>query len=453
MKNADILNKNQYIFLQAIRDHQAEVQEEGKTVMKKFKAGEMRRVIGPTIYYANTNELKVGSTQTAVNVGENEAIYVRNLVSSELKTVRGPVSYFLDVDEELYSKPLSNQEYDALNIPRSATYNAYHINIQKNEVVCIINYKTGHESFIEGPKSMVMESNCGLRTLSISGGIPKVENAVTIAIVNKGPDFMSDKFCVRTKDNAVLDMELTYKWQFVVSEKPSDEEYEKIFSGDFIGYSCQSLRSRIRELASGHDFESFHKNASDILRKFLFKDYDWKFDDGTSTNLHGRFFREFSFLIFAVDVKELRPVDSEIALLLDSSIKSSMNIMCNKLQENAKNLAEKETIQSEIEFAKLKKNLIEIKISNSQKEKIEQAKIEAQAQIEREKAAHDSTSLLQKAKNELQIAEIKKTMDLLEGEKGDNYIEYLKLMGATTNVKRATIVPPSTQLKLNITQY
>nr|CAG4717451.1 unnamed protein product [Naegleria fowleri] len=456
VKDADILNKNEFIFLQALKDHEIEVPSSNdlnKMIRKTFKAGEMRRLIGPAIYYANTNEERVGGVQTAINIGENEAIYVRNTLTSELKTVKGPLSYYLDVNEELYYKKLTNKEYDALELSYSPSYNAYHIQIQKNEVVCIIDYKAGVERFYEGPKSMILDCSEGLRTLSISGGCPKVENACTIALVNKGPDFMTDRFQVRTKDNAVLDMELTYKWQFITSEKPSNEEYEKLFSGDFVGYSCQSLRSRIRELASSHDFESFHKGASDILRKNLFKDYDLKFDDGTSANIHGRLFREFSFLVYAVDVKELRPVDPEIAQLLDNSIKSSMNIMCSKLQENAKTLAEKEQIQSEIEFAKLRKDLIQIKNSNTLKEKTEQAKIEGKAQIEREKSEHDSVALLKKAKYELELSQIKQTMALLEGEKGDLYIEYVKLIGATKNVKRATILPQSAQLKLNVTQY
>ena len=265
---------------------------------------------------------------------------------------------------------------------------------------------------------------------------------------------MTDGFLVRTKDNAVLQMELTYKWQFLMSDKKvSDEEYDKVFSGDFIGYSCQSLRSRIRELASGHYFESFHKGAADILRNNLFKDYKVEFNDETSVQVHGRLFREFNFFVYAVDVKELRPVDKEIAQLLDSSIKSSMNIMCNKLQENAKNLAEKEEIQSQIEFAKLKKNLIQIKNSNMQKEKIEKSRIEGQAKIEREKAENDSISLLKKAKYDSELNQIKETMQLLDGDKGDLYIEYVKLMNATKNVRKATIVPQSTQLKLNVTQY
>ncbi|EFC48084.1 predicted protein [Naegleria gruberi] len=458
--DADILNKNEYIFLQALKDHYINNTSNNTSTgnstgdKKLFKAGEMRRVIGPTIYYANTNEERIGDIQSAINVGENEAIYIRNVETSELKTVKGPTSYFLECNEELYYKKLTDREYDALELPNQSSFNAYHIQIQKNEIVCIIDHKKGIETFHEGPKSMILGSHEGLRTLSISGGNPKVENSCTIAIVNKGPDFMTDGFLVRTKDNAVLQMELTYKWQFLMSDKKvSDEEYDKVFSGDFIGYSCQSLRSRIRELASGHYFESFHKGAADILRNNLFKDYKVEFNDETSVQVHGRLFREFNFFVYAVDVKELRPVDKEIAQLLDSSIKSSMNIMCNKLQENAKNLAEKEEIQSQIEFAKLKKNLIQIKNSNMQKEKIEKSRIEGQAKIEREKAENDSISLLKKAKYDSELNQIKETMQLLDGDKGDLYIEYVKLMNATKNVRKATIVPQSTQLKLNVTQY
>jgi len=267
---------------------------------------------------------------------------------------------------------------------------------------------------------------------------------------------MIDSFTVRTKDNAVLNIKLNYKWRFIYDEK----NQAKIFGSDFIGYSCQSLRSRIREEASHHDFEKFHTSAAQTLREKLFKDYSIPITlngkEQTET-CHGRFFREFSFLVFELDVKEISPVDEEIAHLLDQSIKSSMQILCSKLSDSAENEAEKEKIESEAEIAQLRKNLIELENSNLTKEVIEKAKIEGKALIEKAKAESTAEQLIEESKTTMKIEEMKSTMNLLKGTKGDKYLQYVKVMSLHKNVSNAYVVPndtktlflPGTQSKSN----
>lgn len=62
--------------------------------------------------------------------------------------------------------------------------------------------------------------------------------------------------------------------------------------------------------------------------------------------------------------------------MLDESIKSSMKILCRKLNDNAETEAEKEKIESESEISRLQGNLIEIQNANYSKETLEKAKIE-----------------------------------------------------------------------------
>lgn len=106
-----------------------------------------------------------------------------------------------------------------------------------------------------------------------------------------------------------MELELSYKWRFLVEKA----DLFKLFEGDFIGYACQSLRSRIREVAGSFEFEKFHTSASQLLRERLFKTYsNLKKQDDSTDDTKGRFFTEFNLLIFELDVKRIRPVDREV---------------------------------------------------------------------------------------------------------------------------------------------
>ncbi|KAL0484707.1 major vault protein [Acrasis kona] len=423
VKDAVLLGKNQYLFVKATEGDDA---------------GVLHRVKGPALHFPNPNEEIVG-TFDAINIGENEAVYIQNTDTSELKLVKGPTSYMLEVNEKEYNKELSAEECSAIDASSATSSRAYSINIQKNEIVAITDYRSNKEKYILGPVCHILEPHEGVRVVKISGGIPKVENAISIAKVNLGPDFMIDSFEVRTKDNAVLNMVISYKWKFLIL---NDDELYKVFHGDFIGYSCQSMRSRIREQASTHDFESFHTSSSTILRSALFKDYEFTNKNNNSKQVHyGRFFSEFNFLVFSLDVKQVKPVDSELALLLDESIKSSMKIMCKKLNDSAEFAAEKERIENETEVAKLRKSLIEIEIGNYKKEVIEKARIEGSRLLEEATAEASASGHQKRNKLKLELENMKNVIDMLQGPDGDVYIEYAKVKNLGRNVQSATFVP------------
>jgi len=383
------LNKNQAAVVKALRDFKKDNVER--------KAGELYMISGPTMFIPGQFE-EVVRRVDAITISENEAVYIRNTSTSELKLVKGPISYMPGVEEERFYKKLSKDECQALGISEEAQFKAYSINVQKNECVCVKDYKNNKEYYVRGPDSHILGPYEGLKVISISAGVPKQENAAKLASVNFGPDFMIDRFNVRTKDNAVLQLEVTYKWRFMVD----DSNIYKLFEGDFIGYSCQSLRSRIREEASQHEFEKFHTEASQILRKKLFKSYD---ADGKAIQeaMFGRLFREFNFFIFELDVKKVTPVDKEIESLLDESIKASMKILCRKLNDSAETEAEKEKIDSEAEIARLERNLIEIQNTNYSKEVLEKAKIEGAAQIEAARAEMAAEEMIERSRMELEI--------------------------------------------------
>lgn len=113
-----------------------------------------------------------------------------------------------------------------------------------------------------------------------------------------------------------------------------------------------------------------------------------------------------------MEVKEVKPTDSEILKLLDESIKASMNILVGKRKDTAQNEAEKEKIENEVEIAELRKNLIEIENSNLTKETIEKAKIEGKALIEKAKAERQAEELLERSKMEMELEKMKNTVSI-----------------------------------------
>lgn len=449
IENAFLLNKNQYLIVESNDDFTDE-----RTGTER-KAGELYTVQGPALFVPQKNETVVMDkstytyTREAINISDGEAVYIRNTDTSELKMVRGPLSYVLPVNEEEYEKPLTADEYDALGLSRAPRSSAYSIQLQKNQCLCIVDYKESKERYVLGPDRVLLGPYEGVKAISLSGGIPKRENAFKVCNIGLGIDFMTDKFEVRTKDNAVLSLTVAYKWKFILDE----DNLDKIFAGDFIGYSCQSLRSRIREESSKNDFEHFHTNSSQLLRDKLFKEYELeitKQGKRVTEQFTGRLFREFNFLVFSIDVREIKPVDQEIEQLLENSIKASMRIMCTKLNDTAETQAEMEKIENETNLCRLKKNLIEIENNNLTKEKIEKAKIAGKALLEKASSEAAAESLLYQSTLNLELENMRSQMALLSGAAGDRYVEYMKVMSMAKNVEQATIVPSSTRNLINL---
>lgn len=441
VQKAYVLNSNQAIIVQAT-DSFTCTSTDGKEEI--HQAGEKWVVKGPVNFIPNKNE-KVIRQMDSINVSQNQAIYVRNITTSELKLVKGPASYILGHDEELFNKSLGKKEYSALGIKPVASYNAVVIQLQKSEIVCIIDFKTHTEKYIVGPRVHILAPYETVKVVNLSGGVPKKEGVVLASRVRFGPDFMNDAFDVRTKDNALLKLQVTYKWRFVVHE----DKFDTIFSGDFIGYACQSMRSRIREAAAGTNFEQFHCSSANILRERLFKEYTvpvkYPGESETQLKVQGRYFRENSFLVFELDVKEVTPVDEEIASLLNESIKSNMKILCRKLEDSAQLQNEKERIESEAEIARLRRNLIEIENANHTKSTIEKARIEGAALIEKSRAEKEAQELLEKSRIETELQRMRHMLDMLASTKGARYLDFIRVQSINKNVEQALIVPSDTK--------
>jgi hypothetical protein len=64
----------------------------------------------------------------AIAIQQNEGIYILNLCTQEVRLVEGPRSIFLDVDEELWTKDLSEVERDTLFADKKSMHYLEHYN-------------------------------------------------------------------------------------------------------------------------------------------------------------------------------------------------------------------------------------------------------------------------------------------------------------------------------------
>ena len=408
----------------------------------EHKAGEKWIVKGPAVIVPKSSE-KVLEVIKALTIGKNQGIYVRHRRTNEVRLIRGPATYLLDVEEQLFKKYIPQNELRGLANGRASTneemaysFRAVAIAVEQNECMMVLNFQKKEEKVVVGPTVHVFEPFESVKVLSLSGGTPKKENVHAVTRLRLGPDFMTDEVVVRTKDNAVLKMKVSFKYQFVAESA----SMSKVFSlNNFVGLACRSLNSRIRERSSQHYFEDFNSNVSSIVNGALFKDI--VLPNGTS--VHGMYYPENCLLITTADVKEVVPVDAEIAALLNESLKTNMNILCNKLEDSSKLDAEKDRVQNEAEIARLQSSLMDVELKNREQRTVGKAEIDAKSIMQ--KAGYEAAILGEQRKLQIaaQLDAANQKMQSLHGNGttgADRYLE-MKRIQSMSQVREATIIP------------
>lgn len=389
----------------------------------KYKAGDIWQLNGPCSFIPD-KYTRVVKKIDAILINDNEGIYVINTVTSEKRLVRGPKSYLLTAEEELYKKSFSQLEIQALGLPKEPSYIATVIRLLDGEVLCVLDSEK-KENLVIGPGITILGPEEQVKVLNLSAKKPKIPNQIKAAIVKKGPNFVSDIFIVSTKDNCQLKMECTYKWEFVVDK---DQSHLIFSTNDFIGYCCNTLCSRIREEAAAHNFEEFHNKTVEILRISLFKDNNILDSKGNVQKMNGLFFSEINLLISEVDIKNIEPTNQEINKLLNESIKSNMRLVCAKMEQEANLEAKKLNIKAQGEIQKIRQKLIEIQNKNLKLETVEKAKIEGMGLVEKAKAQDEADSIIQRSKIDLETEKVKQIIELLSKEEGKKYLELQKII-------------------------
>ncbi|MHB8874528.1 MAG: hypothetical protein ACYC8T_12640, partial [Myxococcaceae bacterium] len=271
VRKKHVLSEMQGLKLQAI-DELVEKDDQGLERVRR--AGDTWIIRGPQTYVPS-EKVQLLREITALSLGQGEGLYVRDLKSGNVSLVQGPCQFMPEAHQELHEKRLSPEAEAILGLvappPAKATdrTRAIVLRIEDNAAVLINDFETNHARVEFGPAKVMLRPYEDVSVLDLSGSTPKKPRQLKVIMLRLGPDFATDLFEVATRDHARLRIKLSYKWQFEV-EGDSDKDKAIFRVNDFVGYVCENLASRIRQVAAENDFETFHKTASTLIRRAIF---------------------------------------------------------------------------------------------------------------------------------------------------------------------------------------
>ncbi len=414
------------------------------------KAGDSILTVGPQTYVPSKHEL-IEDYLDGVPLSDTEGIYVQNKDTGDARLVSGleeDIIYFLQPNEKLFEKELTDDELQALGLKEQQgargvriltrqaanssflenTSNALVLELEDNEVVQIFD---GSDSRIEkGPKTTFLGPYERPKVLNLSGGKPIQQGALKVALLKQGPDFIYDRINVRTKDNAQLNVDLSYKWKFDLA----DDELKKAFSiDDFVGYAAETLSSEIRSVAAKHDFEDFHGNALSYVTDKLF--------DGKDS----RRFDENGLQILGVDITGITPEDPQIAKKLHQAIERNMDIYCDKLILKATLESERQKVEGQLGIAAEKKKLIEAQNVNERLSTIERTKIKTEAEKVAAQGAAEALEIRSKSEADAERVKLQAVINEVGGT--ENYLT-LQRAKVFEGSEKLVVVPTDSKLVL-----
>lgn len=453
-----VLTKYDGVSVKALKD----IDKEGKS----HKAGEEYLILGPGTFIPSKDEVVIARVK-GVPLSDTEGIYVQNRDTGDARLVTGKEEetiYFLQPNEQLYKKELTRDEVQALGLmeqvsasgvrvlTRQAANDSYLkdktkalvLELEDNEIVKIFD---GTETRIEqGPKTTFLGPYERPKVLNLSGGKPIEQGALKVALLKLGPDFIYDQITVRTKDNAQLIVDVTYKWRFKVEDQNNGSKEEnprinelkfgKIFTiDDFVGYAAETLSSEIRAAAARHDFEDFHGSALEYAKEAVF---------GASAS---RLFEENNLEIFGIDITSITPSDPVIADKLNEAIKENMKIYCNRLVLTAKLDSQKRETEGLTKIEQAKKDLVSAQIENYRFEQTERANVEAEAARINAESSANSLRIVETAKTELEQRRLNTVIAELNNTGGQLYLDLQKAT-AFSNTRKLVVVPTESKIVL-----
>jgi major vault protein len=440
IRQKHVLSERQGLKLEAVDDFSDRLPD-GTTVTRR--AGDTWLIRGPQTYVPN-DKVKILQELSAISLGQGEGLYVRDLRSGQVKLVEGPCQFMLEAHQGLHEKRLSPEAEAVLQgesgagasavLPQDRT-RAIVLRIEDNHGALINDFETNTSRVAYGPAKVMLKPYEDVAVLDLSGGTPKKPRQIKILFLHLGPDFSTDQFEVATRDHARLRIKLSYKWQF---ERTGDPEKDRVIFrvNDFVGYVCENMASRIRQVAAENEFETFHKGASTLIRRAVFG------VDETGRPRKERLFPENQLRIIDIDIKDISPVDEKTAQKLHEAIDTNIQIQLDASKQEAEAQAELKRIKSEeekeladIESKKKagdqRQSLIELENRNRQLELLGQSRNEAEAL--RERGRIEAETILARAEAEAralqvhtdaEIAREKKLMELaLERQARQNALE------------------------------
>jgi len=385
--------------------------------------GEEWMIYGPRKYVPPV-EIAIVEPRRKIALDENEGIYVRDKRTGRVYTVKGR-SYMLQAHEMLWEKELPSKVEELLDMGSRVKHRLVRFRVPHNHAVQIYDYKARVSRVVYGPELVTLEPDEQFTIISVSGGQPKVPNALTSLSLPLGPDFMSDEVIVETSDHARLRLKLSYNWTFDV-DKANENHATMIFSvRDFVGDTCKAIASRVRGAVALSRFDDFHKNSAEVIKKAVF---GRRYDNGAGSLM----FSANRLVVTNVDVQSVDPIEADTRAALQESVQMAIEIATKSQEAVANHEAEKEQqisdgklqrqrILDEAMAEEAKRELVESRCITAALKSTSRAKNEAMARAESAKiagqsaitkAGYQAQEARIKAESKLKILEAKWTHDL-----------------------------------------
>jgi major vault protein len=410
-------------------------------------AGDEFLVIGPKTYIPSKHE-QVLRVIKAISLSDTDGIYVQNKDTGDVSTIKGPADYFLKPNEKRWRKELTDDELSGVGLKTqdssrvrvltrqaantsflSDPSNALVLELEEKEVVQLYD---GSESRIElGPQTVFVGPYERPKVLTLSGGKPIRPNVLKVGLLKLGPDFIYDRIKVRTKDNAQIVVDVTYKWRF------TGHELKDAFSiDDFVGYAAETLSSDIRSVVAKHNFEDLHANSLQYAKDAIF-----------GKDKSSRIFEENGLEIFGIDITSIVPEDPKIAEKLHEAIKHNMDVYCRKIVLQATLEAERQEIEGKKKIEAERGDLIDAQAANYRKEVTERAHSDAAKDKIRAESRAGNARIEGAAERECEKQRLDAVLESLSVKSAPIYLE-LEKAHVFKNTEKLVIVPSKSKLVL-----
>jgi len=449
-----VLSEGQALLMRALEPMTAEESPDSKA----HSAGDRWMIYGPCDFIPDV-KLEVLETRQMIPLDENEGVYVRDLSTGKIRAVIGQ-SYMLKPNEELWAKPMSSAVEALLQQEASRDKNDKNVKgrSKARDPTRVVSYHVPHGALVQvfdfekrtsravfGPDIVLLQPDEQFTTLSLSGEVPKRENAIQTIAVFLGPDFMTDQLIVETSDHARLMLKLSYSWFFDVSPDDPVKALEIFSTPDFVGDLCKVLGARVRAAVAATTFEKFHKQSVEIIQESVF-------GHNEAGELRERLVFDSNHLVVNnIDIQSVEPVDQKTRDSLQKSVQLAIEITsksqeararheAERSEQEAKGALERQKLQDQAEAERSRTQLLELQAQSiivesagqataEARAAAEAAKIEGQAAVDRAKLEAEShiiaeKSLLEetKAKHALEL-EHRKKVDELEVKKSQQLAE------------------------------
>ncbi|EPY28221.1 major vault protein [Angomonas deanei] len=380
---------------------------------------------GPLEFVPDDN-VEIVETRKLIALDKNEGVYVMNTVTGDVRAVIGE-PYLPTENEVLWEKHLSKDVEELLTCPggsrktgqttgkfvsKREKHRIVRFNVQHNAAVQIYDYIKKQQRIVLGPGLVILGPHEEFTVLSLSGGKPKVPNAVQSLQLFLGPRFSSDTVIVETSDHARLRLRLSYNWHFDVKRDENNNQQKSFSVPDFIGDCCKTIASRVRGAVAAEDFDSFHRNSAKIIRTAVFG-----CDEKGEVKKELRF-PVNDFVVTNIDVQSAEPTDDKTRDSLQKSVQLAIEITTksqeaaarhgNELKDQeAKGKLERQKLLDKTEVENAKTTWLKLQAESEAVQASGQSVAEAKAKAE---------ALLIEVNSELQQAKLRAEAYLISAE-------------------------------------